>query len=144
MKIIPRKNNYFVSLFDDDFFNDFFVSPFDRGEKDKRIMKTDIKENDLGYTFEIELPGIKKENVKISAEKGYLTIEANQDYKNEESTKEKYIRKERFSGNYSRTFYIGEVDEKKIDAKFKEGILTLNVPFQKEKKEENKKYIEIK
>lgn len=91
-------------------------------------MKTDIKENDKGYTFEIDLPGIDKQNINVSLKEGYLTIQAKVEDKHEENSQEKYIRKERFSGVSTRSYYVGDVDEKTISAKYADGVLKLFVP----------------
>ena len=94
-------------------------------------MKTDIKEKDNGYEFEIDLPGFTKDEVKVSLENGYMTIEAAKGLDKDEKEKEtgKYIRKERYAGACTRSFYVGEeVDPDEIKAEFKHGILTLFVP----------------
>ena len=115
------------------------------GKRANQIMKTDVKETDTGYEVDIDLPGFKKEDVKAELHDGYLTISAaknvNQDEKKEDG---KYIRKERFSGNMSRSFYVGEnITQEDIHAKYEDGILRLTVPKKEEKKVEQKNYINI-
>ena len=110
------------------------------------LMKTDIKEMENGYEVTMNLPGVKKEDVKAELKDGCLTISAssnsNKDEKDEEG---RYIRRERYSGSCSRSFYVGDaVTEADIKAKFENGTLTMMIP----KKEvqpavENKKYIAI-
>ena len=109
-------------------------------------MRTDIEENDNNYELAIDLPGMKKDNVKISLEDGYLTIHAKQESKNDEKDKHgKYIRRERYYGEASRSFYVGdEVTEEDIKAKFEDGTLKIEVPKKENKQIKNKKYIEIK
>ena len=122
----------------DDFFDDYF--PFDT---DKELHKAE----DNGYEFEIDLPGFAKDEVKVSLENGYMTIEAAKGLDKDEKEKEtgKYIRKERYAGACTRSFYVGEeVDPDEIKAEFKHGILKLFVPKKEAKPavEENK-YIAI-
>ncbi len=110
-------------------------------------MKTDIKETDKGYELVVDLPGFTKDEVKADLENGYLTIEAAKGLDKDEKEKEtgKYIRKERYAGACSRSFYVGEeVDPGEIKAEFKHGILKLFVPKKEAKPavEENK-YIAI-
>lgn len=109
-------------------------------------MKTDIKEKDKEYEVDIELPGYKKEDVKAELKDGYLTISAAKNVSTEDKKEDgKYIRKERFSGNVSRSFYVGEdMTQEDIHAKFEDGILKLTVPKKEAKKVEDKKsYITI-
>ena len=93
-------------------------------------MKTDIKESDAGYELEIDLPGYRKENVKAELKEGYLTISA--ESRQENSQKDdagKYIRRERYYGTCSRSFYVGdEVTEQDIKARFEDGILKVAIP----------------
>lgn len=127
MNLIPRK--YFL----DDFFDDFDFS------KNGAVMKSDIYEKDGNYNIEIDVPGFDKKDINIECKNGYLTVTAKRE-SNEESNDKNYIRKERSYGEYSRTFYLGDVDADLINAKFNNGILFITVP--KEEKE-TKKIIEI-
>ena len=94
------------------------------------VMKTDVKEHEGGYDLEIELPGYKKEDVKAELKEGYLTITASKNENKDETDKKgQYIRRERYSGSCSRSFYVGEeVTEQDIKAKFEDGILKVFVP----------------
>lgn len=109
------------------------------------VMKTDIKENDKGYELDVDLPGYKKEDVKAELKDGYLTISASNDNTKEEKDEDgKYIRKERYTGSVSRSFYVGKyVTEEDIHAKFENGILKLSVPKVDAPKVEENKYISI-
>ena len=104
-----------------------------------------MKETDKGYEVDIDLPGFKKEDVKAELHDGYLTISAAKNVnQNEKKEDGKYIRKERFSGNMSRSFYVGEnITQEDIHAKYEDGILRLTVPKKEEKKVEQKNYINI-
>ena len=90
-------------------------------------MKTDISETDKEYTLEVDLPGYDKKDIKLDFENGYLTVSASHAESAKEGDKKSYIRKER-SVSASRSYYIGEVDENTITAKFEGGVLTIVVP----------------
>ena len=134
------------NLFNDDWM-DFSFPDIDKelyGKHAKNLMKTDVKEKDGNYEVAIDLPGFKKDEITAELKDGYLTISAAKGLDKDEKDKEgKYIRRERYAGNMSRSFYVGDdVTEEDIKAKFEDGILKINVP-KKEKKEEipQKKYI---
>lgn len=93
-------------------------------------MKTDVREKDDAFELDIELPGYSKDNVKAELKDGFLTVSAVVEKNNDEKDKEgRYIRRERYSGSCSRSFYVGEtVTEADIKAKFDNGILKITVP----------------
>ena len=133
----------------DEFFGDF-VRPERRAVKctspATSVMRTDVKENDEGYELHIDLPGYKKEDVKAELKDGNLTISASRNAESDEKDDNgKYIRRERFYGNCSRSFYVGEVvDQTDIKAKFEDGILKVFVPKKEAKPEvEESRYIAI-
>ncbi|MGI6721283.1 MAG: Hsp20/alpha crystallin family protein [Anaerovoracaceae bacterium] len=115
------------------------------GKKDAEMMKTDVKETDDGYDVEIDLPGFKKEDVSAQLNDGYLTVTASRTDNNDEKNDEgKYIRRERYQGSCSRSYYVGDsVTEEDIHAKFNNGILTMHIPKTEQKKVEEQKYIPI-
>ena len=141
MMIVPRRN---FDLFDD-FFNDPFFAKEERHTHPMPMMKTDIRENEKSYVIDVDLPGFEKENIKVDVEDGYLNINAKIDSSNNEEEKGKFIRRERYVGECSRSFYVGEdIESDDIKASFKNGILTLEVPkVEEEEKKPEKKYIEI-
>ena len=106
------------------------------GKHEKNLMKTDVKENADGFVVDIDLPGYKKEDIKAELNDGYLTVSANRSYEHDDDKdKDHYIRRERFTGSCSRTFYVGDgVKQEDIKARFENGILTLMVPKKDEKK----------
>ena len=109
-------------------------------------MKTDIKETDSGFELEMDLPGFKKDEIKVSLDNGYLTVSAAKGLDKDEQEKEsgKYIRRERYAGACERSFYVGEnVTEADIKGEFKHGILKLFVPKKDKPAVEEKKYIAI-
>ena len=110
-------------------------------------MKTDIKEKKDGYELEIDLPGFKKDEVTAELNDGYLTVSAAKGLDQDEQEKEtgKYIRRERYAGNMSRSFYVGkDITEKDIHGKYENGILMLDIPKKApEKKVEEKKFVTI-
>lgn len=140
---------YMPALFNDSLFDDFFTDITDNKRRPMArplpgVMKTDIKENDKEYELTIELPGYKKENVNAELKDGYLIINANNEKNEEEKDEKGYIRKERYFGSCSRSFFVGKnLKEEDIKAKFDNGVLTLNVPKEVEKLPEEKKYIAI-
>ena len=141
MMIVPRRN---FDLFDD-FFDDPFFQREERRSHPMPMMKTDIRETEKNYIIDVDLPGFSKENIKIDVEDGYLNINASMDTSEDEEESGKFIRRERYSGECSRSFYIGDgVESKDVKASFKNGILTLEVPkVDEEKKSSEKKYVEI-
>lgn len=147
------------SIFGENLFDDFFddVPFFDNraenqiekklyGRHAHNVMKTDIKETDDNYELIVDLPGFKKDEIKVSLEDGYLTIEAAKGLDEDEQEKTgKYIRKERYAGACQRSFYVGDnLTQEDIKGEFKHGILTLNVPKKEAKPAvETNKYIAI-
>ena len=135
----------------DDFMDDFGYPAFpdvDKalyGKNARNIMKTDVKEKDDSFEVDIDLPGFKKDEITMHLEDGYLTVSAakglDKDEKNEEGT---YVRRERYAGSMSRSFYAGENrKEEDIHAKYENGILTLDVPKEQKKAVPEKRYIAI-
>ena len=138
MMLMPRRRDF-------DLFGDMFDDPF-FASNDNKMMKTDIKENDNNFELEIDLPGFKKDNIKMSIDDGYLTINAKQeDNKDEKDKHGKYVRRERYFGECSRSFYVGDdIKEEDIKAKYKNGTLRVEIPKKEEKEKlPDKKYIEI-
>ena len=134
------------SIFGEDLFDDFFGYPFRGYEMNSSLMSTDIKDTDGGYEVTMNLPGVKKEDVKAELKDGYLTINASSNSsKDEKDDNGHYIRRERYSGSCSRSFYVGDqVTEADIKAKFEDGTLKLLIPKIEEKPAvEEKKYIAI-
>ena len=148
------------SIFGENLFDDFFDGGFpfydDKalrntekklyGRKADHVMKTDIKEMDNGYELMVDLPGVKKEEVKVALEDGYLTISAEKGLDKDEKEKDtgRYIRRERYAGACTRSFYVGEgLTNEDIKGEFKHGILTLFVPKKEVKPVTENKYIAI-
>ena len=138
--------NLFDDFMDDNFERNFFGSrnPL-YGKHSKNLMKTDVKETDNGYELDIDLPGFKKDEITAHLEDGYLTVSAAKSVDKDEKDKEgRYIRRERYSGSMTRSFYVGNaVTEQDIKAKYEDGILSLSIPKKDPKAVEAKKYIAI-
>jgi len=116
------------------------INSFLEGESSK--MKCDIYEKENKYFVEMDLPGFKKDEIKIECEKGNLIISASKEENdNEDDESRNYIRRERVYNKYSRSFYLGDISEEEISAKFNDGTLTVVVP--KKQEVETKKYIDI-
>lgn len=120
-------------------FDDVFGDVFENSNEE---MKTDVRMVGDNYLLDVSVPGYEKENIKLELERGYLTITATNS-KEEDTSKEKYIRRERYYGKCSRSFYVGDgITEEEIDATYKNGVLTIKIP--KVSKVDNKKLIQIK
>ena len=109
------------------------------------MMKTDVRETDASYEVDIDLPGFKKDEINVQLKDGYLTINAAKGLDKDKKDKEgNYIRRERYAGSMSRSFYIGEhVKESDVHAKFEDGILKLSIPKKDAKAVESDNYIAI-
>ena len=138
------------SIFSNDLFDDFFGAPF-RGygqvaSGTHEMMRTDVRELEGGYEVTMDLPGVKKEDVKAELKDGYLTINASSNSQKEEKDKDgRYIRRERYSGSCSRSFDGGEqVTQEDVKARFEDGTLKLMIPKKEARPAvEDKKYIAI-
>ena len=146
------------SIFRDDLFDDWMNDFFDDrdmkkvekklyGRRGRNLMKTDIRETDTSYELEMDLPGFKKDEIKVSLENGYLTISAARGLDQDEQEKKtgKYLRRERYAGACERSFYVGEdVTQDEIKGEVKHGILKLTIPKKDQKAAvPEKKYIAI-
>ena len=143
------------TIFGENLFDDFMDDAFERnflggrnplyGKHSKNLMKTDVKETETGYELDIDLPGFKKDEISAHLEDGYLTVSAAKGVdKDEKDNEGRYIRRERYSGSMTRSFYVGNaVTEEDIKAKYEDGILSLSIPKKDPKAVEAKKYIAI-
>ncbi len=134
---VARNNDLF-----DDLFDNMFRAPVFGGQS---LMKTDVREKDGKYILDVEMPGYKKEDVKISLYNGTLTVSAERHSSNEEKDDAgRMIRQERYSGNCSRSFYVGDgIKDTDVHASFNDGILKIELPTEQKKEEEEKKFIDI-
>lgn len=138
------------SLFDNMFLFDekFFTEKKDPlyGKNVSRLMKTDVRETEKTYELDIDLPGFKKDEIQMELKDGVLTVSAAKGLdKDEEDKKGNYIRKERYAGSMSRSFYVGKhVTVEDVHPKYESGILSFSVPKEEVKPvEEKKHYISI-
>jgi len=149
--LMPRiyHENLFDDLFDSFPFIDNDLNKAEKklyGHNASHVMSTDIKEKDDSYELEMDLPGFKKEDIRIQLENGYLVISASKGLdQSSEDKKDSYIHRERYSGSCSRSFYVGsELTEEEIKAEFHHGILKLLIPKKEAKAAlPEKKYIAI-
>lgn len=134
MRIVPERKSIFDDLFDDAF-------AYSRNG----LMRTDVRKKDGYYMLDVELPGYKKEDIKISLFNGNLTISAeHHETEEEKDNKGSVVRQERYYGNCSRTFYVGDtVRQTDVHAAYNNGILTVTVPTAEKKEAEEKKFINI-
>ncbi len=133
--LVPRRNrSFFDELMADPFESFFGNPPLFGGPAAPRpmtqIMRTDIKQTDAGFELVIDLPGFAKEDVEASLKEGVRTVNARtKSAASEEEPQGVWVRKERFSGQCSRSFYVGEdIEESEIKAKFENGTLMITVP----------------
>ena len=138
---------FFFFFFNDDWMNFGFpeVEKALYGKHASHEMKTDVRETDSGYEVDIDLPGFKKDEINIQLDNGYLSISAAKGLDKDEQDKEgKYIRKERYAGSMSRSFYVGNaITQDDIKAKYESGILRLSVPKKAAEEIESAKRIAI-
>lgn len=134
---LSRNNDLFEDIFDN-----MFRAP---ATGTSALMRTDVHEKDGKYILDIEIPGFKKEDVKISLFNGTLTISAEHTETNEEKdAKGKLLRQERYLGTCTRSFYVGDaIRDTDVHATFDNGILKIEIPTEQKKEEETKKYIDI-
>ena len=113
------------------------------GRHAANVMKTDVHEHDEGYELDIDLPGFKKDEIKLSLENGYLSVNAAKSLdKDKKNIKGKIIRQERYAGSMQRSFYVGDIQEEEIKASMVNGELHIEIP-KEEKKVVTKKTIQI-
>ncbi len=138
------RDNLFDSLMEDFAFPDIGRTLY--GKNAKNLMKTDVQETESDYVVDIDLPGFQKDEIRMQLENGCLTVDAtknlDRDEKNENGS---YVRRERYAGSMSRSFYVGNhVKEEDIHPKYENGILTFHIPKEKPATvEEKKRYISI-
>ncbi|MBQ1421515.1 MAG: Hsp20/alpha crystallin family protein, partial [Firmicutes bacterium] len=123
------------SIFGDNLFDEFVDDMFPANTRktyrqQPSIMRTDIRETDDSYVLDVELPGFKKEDVKLQLKDGYLNITASTQSTDEEKDDQgKFLRRERYTGAMERSFYVGEdLTEEDVKARFEKGVLTLTLP----------------
>ena len=133
------------SIFGENLFDEFFNDNFGKfpvwdgsnalyGKHAKNLMKTDVRETEDTYEVDIDLPGFKKDEIKVDLKDGYLTVSAAKGLdKDENDKKGRYIRQERYAGACSRSFYVGDMEPEDVSAKYEDGILKLSMPKQAKK-----------
>ena len=133
------------SIFSENLFDDFFGDDWMRfpvwsgrdplyGKHAKNLMKTDVRETEHTYEVDVDLPGFKKDEIKVDLKDGYLTISAAKGLDKDEKDKEgKYIRQERYAGACIRSFYVGDEETKDVSARYEDGILKISLPKEAKK-----------
>jgi len=139
-------NNKLTRYDSDDFFGgswlkNFFDLPIINSSN---ILKTNIRKEGNNYIYEIDVPGYNKEDVSISYEDGYLIVEAKSSNESKDNySSNRYVRQERYSGSCYRSYYVGEIDDSKISAKYHNGVLCVAFPSEEVNKKNNIKKINI-
>ncbi|KAB7789524.1 Hsp20/alpha crystallin family protein [Bifidobacterium leontopitheci] len=137
----------FPALMNDTMFSDLFDDPFFEGWRNTdsgvssampaNMMTTDVRETDKGYDVDIDMPGFKKDDINLELNNGYLTVSATRDSEHEDKSDAdgksaengKWLRRERYVGTCSRSFYVGDqVKESDIHASYQNGTLCIQVP----------------
>lgn len=132
--------------FDRDFFRGFRTPErMLYGKNAPHMMKTDVRETESGYELDMDLPGFKKDEIKLELNNGTLTVSTQKSVEKKDEGKDgKVLRQERYAGSMSRSFYVGDhVTEEDVKARFEDGVLRLSIPKKDAKKVEEKKTILI-
>lgn len=129
------------ALMNDTMFSDLFDDPFFEGWRTTanngsavaspmNMMSTDVRETDHGYDVDIDMPGFDKNDITLELNNGYLTVSARKDEHSDDKAQDgKWIRRERYVGTCSRSFYVGDqVKESDIHASYTNGTLRLSLP----------------
>ena len=113
------------SIFGENLFDDFFDNSFRDYSGTQELMKTDVKENENDFEIDMSLPGVNKEDIKAELNDGYLTVSAStSNVKEDNDEKKRYVRRERYYGSCSRSFYVGDqVKQDEIKARYENGVL---------------------
>ena len=127
-------------MFSENLFDDLFNDAFERnlwnankalyGKKAANLMKTDVHETENSYELAIDLPGFKKDEIRIELKDGYMTISASKSLEKDENgnKQRRVIRQERFVGAVQRAFYVGDVKPEEVKCKYESGVLMLEIP----------------
>ena len=140
--VISSSTAKLLSLSNDTMFSDLFDDPFFEGWRNMEnvgtresnmsmgMMSTDVRESDKGYMVDIDMPGFKKEDISLELQNGYLTVSAHRDSSHDDKAEDgKWLRRERYVGSCSRSFYVGEdMKDSDIHASYKDGTLCLELP----------------
>ncbi len=147
MKLIKRNSSLtpsYSNLVDHFFNDDFFNSPVSRFERNCDIPASNVVENDDEFSIELAVSGMKKDDFSIKLDNNVLTI-SSENKKEDKIKEDNYIRREFSYSSFSRSFQFpeGKIDEDKIKASYKDGILTLSLPKKEEHRPQSSRMIEI-
>lgn len=140
--LIPyeQNDNFITSAFNDleNFKRSFWSTP------SPHVFKTDIKDMGKSYLLETDMPGVKKDDIKIFIDDNYLTIKCNKATESsKENTNNKYLKRERFWGSYCRSFDVKAINTDEITAKYENGVLKINLPKKEPEQDKSKRQINI-
>lgn len=131
---------YNDDIFSSNWLKNFFDLPI---VSNGSVLKTNIRKEGNNYVYEVDVPGYNKEDVIVNYEDGYLIVEAKSTKEYSSNSSNSYVRQERYSGSCSRSYYIGEIDENKIIAKYNNGVLSISFPDDGNNKKTKVKQINI-
>lgn len=138
--IVTHDDLVFPHHFVNHFFDDF-MKPFDGSYS---VPKVDVEDKETEYVLTTDLPGMAKEDIRLTYDNDILTISAHhEETKDEKDEKKNYIRKERTSNTFCRQFQVGGIQKDHIQAAFSNGVLTVTLPKETAKQIEAAKTIEI-
>lgn len=119
----------FDRLFDDAFGGLFAGTPASRGEVAARSPALDVAESDRAYTVKLDMPGVKKEDVKVTVDGRRVSVQAQTETREEKKEGDRVIYRERSMASYARSFSLpAELDQAGAVAKLEHGVLTLELP----------------
>jgi HSP20 family protein len=113
----------------DDFFKGFRMRPWLSDVEVEPRIKVDVSEADAAYDVKADIPGVKKEDIRVAIDGNQVSIEAEVKKEKEEKKGEKVVRSERYYGKEYRSFTLGsDIDAAKAEAKYHDGVLELKLP----------------
>lgn len=139
MSIVKRNSD--LRPFYSNLLDDFFDTWPKTVNEQRGIPALNVKEDDKNLTLELQVPGMKKEDIKLEYKDGFLTISGEQkEEKEEQDSKQKFLRREFTSVSFHRTIELPEdkYDVNKAEAVYKDGILDITMPKNEERAKLNK------
>lgn len=147
MTMLPALfSDHLFDVFDNSFSKAFDDAFFRNQTRGAHMMKTDVRETDNGYEISVDMPGYDRDEISLQLHDGYLTLSGNKNSSNDtKDTGGNFIRRERYRGSCSRTFYVGSnLETGDISAKLENGTLYMEIPKKKPEQIENAGTIEIR
>ncbi len=136
MSLVKRNSDWFAPASIDSFFDRFLNEGF-TPSKSAFVPRTDIAETEKGFEIQLAVPGMSKEDFKVDLKEGRLTVSGERKFNNEQKDRNYYAVQTEY-GSFRKSFQLPDnINEKKIDASYENGILSLMIPKDKTKKVES-------